>query len=322
MDKHGDFPIEEGLIARDLVFNRPLRRLRIDYCKTLSKPRLVAYLIVRNEEANMPRALDALSRYADSVIVLDNGSTDATVDICKSYPVVELVEYHPEPWHEGNLRNRALTLCRSVGAEWILSLDADEVLEEIIVEEINSLLMPLDPWIDTYAFYLLNFWEGEEYFRVDERWKPTLRIRLFRDRPHYFCGNAPTHVGPNPVNLHWKRVRISSIRLRHWGYCDVDKARAKYDFYTSKNPERDFSWLIDQSNVRLEKYVPGEGSYSIGRLEPPLSARFLRECFLAGRWLRRCHLESAENVMESFVKNCPYAAASRCLRAGYMLGVF
>ena len=321
METMGPYHIENGLISRRLGFNSELRSLRASALASEPKPRLVGGLIVKNEAKHIGRALEFMTRVADCVVVIDNGSTDTTPDICKSFPVVERVEHHPEQFHEGALRNRLLDICRELGAQWVLGLDADEVLEEQIIAEMPALLRPMDPWIDAYAFKILNFWRGEQAFRVDGKWQPSLKIRLFRLRPHHVCNMRPYHVDMNPINMHWKQVRVSSVRLLHYGYADYEDARRKHDFYVAneKDGVEDYSHLVDEAGLELETY---QSEADMGRIDERATARFLRECFFAGRWLRSCNRKEADAVTRAFREGCEAPAVTRALTLGRALNPF
>jgi glycosyltransferase involved in cell wall biosynthesis len=92
-------------------------------------------VLTRNEEANLGRTLAALARFP-RVVVLDSGSTDATLAIAEGRPNVRVCthpfESHAAQWSFG------LTQC-GLSAPWVLALDADYVLEPDLVEEIAAL---------------------------------------------------------------------------------------------------------------------------------------------------------------------------------------
>ena len=82
-------------------------------------PRLSVVIITRNEEKRITRCLQSV-QWADEIIVLDSGSTDRTVEICKRWtPHV----YETDWPGYGVQKNRGIA--RATG-DWILSIDADE----------------------------------------------------------------------------------------------------------------------------------------------------------------------------------------------------
>lgn len=97
-------------------------------------------ILTWNEEANIGRVLDKL-RWAREVVVVDSGSTDKTREICDSFAnvrtVVQPFDNHAAQWNYG-LRDAA------VASEWILALDADYVLSDALIKEIQALNPPND----------------------------------------------------------------------------------------------------------------------------------------------------------------------------------
>ena len=90
-------------------------------------------MIAMNEEANLPRTLESV-RWADEIIVVDSGSKDRTLEIAQSFGAK--TSYHAFGGH-GEQKNVALDLC---ACDWILLLDADEVLTPALQDEIRQVL--------------------------------------------------------------------------------------------------------------------------------------------------------------------------------------
>jgi glycosyltransferase involved in cell wall biosynthesis len=91
-------------------------------------------IITLNEEANIGRTLASVKDIADEIIVLDSGSTDATVAIAESYGA----RVFHEPW-KGFARQKNSSLAKAT-CDWILSLDADEEVSPELAASIKALL--------------------------------------------------------------------------------------------------------------------------------------------------------------------------------------
>jgi len=131
-------------------------------------------MIALNEEENLPRTLESV-RWADEIVLVDAGSTDRTLEIAQSFGAK--TSYHAFGGH-GEQKNVALELCRS---EWILLLDADEVLTPELQNEIRQLLAGengVEPKFGAYWIPRLNLYFG--------RWMrhgglyPDRKLRLFK----------------------------------------------------------------------------------------------------------------------------------------------
>src|SRR5580658_2288359 len=127
-------------------------------------------MIAMNEESNLPRTLESV-KWADEIIVVDSGSKDRTIEIAKSFGAK--ASYHAFGGH-GEQKNVALDLCTS---EWILLLDADEVLTPTLQSEIRQLLEG-EPQFGAYWIPRLNLYFGK-WIRHGGFY-PDRKLRLFR----------------------------------------------------------------------------------------------------------------------------------------------
>lgn len=95
---------------------------------------IAAVLIVKNEEKVLERCLRSLDM-VDQIVVVDTGSTDRTVEIAKNFTSDVEIMPKMEPFHFGEARNYA---DRYVRQDWCLTVDADEVVKEGVVNLIRK----------------------------------------------------------------------------------------------------------------------------------------------------------------------------------------
>jgi glycosyltransferase involved in cell wall biosynthesis len=105
-------------------------------------------IITLNEEANIERTLKSVQGIANEIIVVDSGSTDATVTLAKAHGA----RVFAEPWH-GFAQQKNLALAKATG-DWILSLDADEEVSPKLAASIGALLDSPQP--PPFAGYTMN----------------------------------------------------------------------------------------------------------------------------------------------------------------------
>jgi glycosyltransferase involved in cell wall biosynthesis len=105
-------------------------------------------IAVLNEERNLPRCLEAL-RGAGEIYVIDSGSTDETVDIARSFNAKVVQFHYPGGWPKK--RQWAMNTL-PLAYDWILLLDADEVLTPELAEEIRQAIR--NPCCDGYYIAL------------------------------------------------------------------------------------------------------------------------------------------------------------------------
>lgn len=126
----------------------------------------------RNEERNLPRCLDALRMWADEIVVVDSGSTDRTCEIAAAAGATILPFRYTGGWP----KKRQWALDRHPWRnEWILLLDADEVVPAPLRREIELAIKRDD--VDGFRLRYRIVFLGRELRRGDtELWK----LSLFR----------------------------------------------------------------------------------------------------------------------------------------------
>jgi tetratricopeptide (TPR) repeat protein len=95
-------------------------------------PRVMVVMIVRDEAGRVSRALDSVRGYVDSWLIVDTGSTDTTIADIEAATVGWPGLLVRRPWESfGANRTELLELARQGGrAEWLLTIDADHVVED------------------------------------------------------------------------------------------------------------------------------------------------------------------------------------------------
>jgi glycosyltransferase involved in cell wall biosynthesis len=132
--------------------------------------RLSVTVITLNEEANIRRTLESV-RWADEIIVLDSGSTDRTVAICREYTD----KVYSQEWL-GYSGQKNAAIDKATG-DWILSLDADEPVEPELAAEIKLIIASPGP-CDGYSIPRKTFFLGK-WIRHGG-WYPDYNLRLFK----------------------------------------------------------------------------------------------------------------------------------------------
>lgn len=137
--------------------------------ETPRRATLSVAIITLNEEANLPRTLASVA-WADEIVVVDSGSTDATRAVAASHGA----RFVTEPWRGfAAQKNFALPLCTS---EWVLSLDADEAVSPELAASIQQ-VMATPPSHTAYALPRRNHFLGR-WIRYGGYY-PDAKLRLF-----------------------------------------------------------------------------------------------------------------------------------------------
>jgi len=180
---------------------------------------LSVVIITFNEEQNIARCLTSLLKIADEIIVMDSRSQDKTEEICNSFGV----RFVSTDWKGyAATKNEAISY---VNNEYVLSIDADECLDENITKEIADLKE-----IGFQGVYslnrLTNYCGKWIYF---SGWNPDWKVRIF-PRTKVKWNNELVHEELIiPAEL--KATKLQG-RLHHYSYNSLQEHRQKADKYS------------------------------------------------------------------------------------------
>jgi len=182
-------------------------------------------MITKNSEKHLDEVLSALTDFKE-VIILDNGSTDNTLNIIKKYKNVRIFIEQFEGF--GRTKNRAISYASN---DWVFVLDSDEVMSEELKEEIKQTIKNFK-YSAYYVPRLNNFFgkwikHGGLY--------PDYSIRLFNKKVAKF-NDRDVHES---VICKCKKGYLKN-HLLHYAYEDIAQFIEKQNRYSSMNPKKSF----------------------------------------------------------------------------------
>nr|WP_239056854.1 glycosyltransferase [Wenzhouxiangella limi] len=193
------------------------------------KASLSVIVIVCNEADRIGRCLESVHGWADEIIVLDSGSQDDTVAICRQY--TSRVEQTDWPGF-GVQKQRAL---HRAGGDWVLSLDADEVVDPELRREIDFTLGRTTPPHQAYSLPWRTHAFGTTLHHGHWARAP---LRLFRRD----CGRFTSAAVHEKIVID-RQCRIGHLQapLHHYSYRNVEHARAKLSGYAQLQARERFA---------------------------------------------------------------------------------
>lgn len=212
-------------------------------------------IITFNEEANIGRTIESVARLADEIIVVDSHSSDRTREIA----IAMGAKVFDEDW-KGHIaqKNSALAKC---SCDWVLSIDADEVVSPELLEEIRNALP--DGNIDGYYINRKTHYLGR---LLEHAWQPDWNLRLVR------LGCAPKWDGLDPHD----RLEISSKRTK--------KMRGHIVHYSYTGIAHHFVKTIDYARISAKSYMAKGRKATFANLTINPIYAFLRLYFADGGW--------------------------------------
>ncbi|MEM1394442.1 MAG: tetratricopeptide repeat protein [Cyanobacteria bacterium P01_H01_bin.150] len=193
-------------------------------------------MIVKDEESTLSKCLSSAKKFVNEIVVLDTGSSDKTVKIAEGYGA----KVHHFEWCNdfSAARNEAL---KYVTGDWILVLDADEILAPEIIPQLREA-------IQREEYLLINLVRDE----IGAAQSPYSMVsRLFRNHPqikfshpyHALIDDSVSEIISKETQ--WQIGYIQGIAILHSGYQQsaitkknkLVKAQAGMEEFLANNPD-------------------------------------------------------------------------------------
>lgn len=186
--------------------------------------KLSVCLLTCNSARLLREVLPPLLVVADDFVVLDSGSSDATLEICHEYGLT--VHHHPYAMH-GAQMNHATSLAAH---DWVLCMDSDEILDEQTLNFILQLKAGEEPSPEQ-AWRLPRYWYvlGEEIRTIYPISSPDFPVRLFH-RTHARFNDRPVD---DKVEGYLQSTKIPG-RVRHDTFYSLHEVFSKLNSYTTR----------------------------------------------------------------------------------------
>lgn len=208
--------------------------------------KLVASMIVKNElQRFLPLTVTALKEFCDTVVVLDDGSTDGSYEYLEQAGVRVKPNDGPTFFeHEGAARQRLLDWTLESNPTHILAIDADEVVAD---GRALRAAIDYDDEQPVWTLVMEEVWKADEnhlWVRIDGGWRPHPCPILYRVTPNMgtiqqkqlSCGREPEGVrkqhgrglesGTEVLHLGWLRESERVVRYERYAVHDGGKFHA------------------------------------------------------------------------------------------------
>jgi glycosyltransferase involved in cell wall biosynthesis len=135
--------------------------------------KISAFIITKNEENKIERVLKNIKNLADEIVIVDGYSTDRTCKIAKKYGA-RIIKSRFAGFDKE--KNKGIAACRN---EWVLDIDADEILYPETIAEIKRTLE--NPKFDAYAMQRDEFFLGKKTMEIK-------LVRLYKRKVSHYEG--------------------------------------------------------------------------------------------------------------------------------------
>jgi len=188
-------------------------------------------IAIHNEEKNLPRFLDNIYDFGDEIVVVDGESTDDSVKILEKYDKNKKIKIihasNPAMFHIN--KQKALDKCTK---DWILQLDADEIIPENLKNEILAEIK--NPKFIAYWIPRLNYFLGSPLTKGGQY--PDYTLRFYKNGSVFYpCKNVHEQVELNDKN---QKIGYFKNPMYHYPYKNFKSYLDKWHRYNQKEAER------------------------------------------------------------------------------------
>ena len=201
-----------------------------------------AVVLAKNNKATIRKTLEALLEFND-VVVYDNGSSDATMNIAKAFSNVNVIEGEFKGF--GWTKNKAASYAKN---EWILIVDSDEVVDATLRETLQT------KKLDKETVYIINFRAFYKNREVKHcGWNNQKIKRLYNKNVTTYNAND-VH---EDIIINGLKTEILAGNMEHYSYQSIEQFVAKANTYST---------LFAQNNAGKKNSSPTKaflnGAYS------------------------------------------------------------
>lgn len=199
---------------------------------------------------NLPRAVASMRRVCGAVIGYDDGSTDGSgawaQDNLDHVIVGRENAWKDEILHKQLMLERARQLYAS---DWILWLDADEVLSAPLVRYLNEREFPHD--LTGIRIREVNLWRQPDLYRVDRSFGSGAFLRVFRPQLNYIVRSG-LHQRQFPRGADRNILELKETPIIHYSWDSPEKIQAKYERYKAQGQRgENLDRLLDDPEAEL-----------------------------------------------------------------------
>lgn len=198
--------------------------------------KLSVVIISKNEERLIESVVQAARKVTDDIILIDSGSSDRTVALATSAGARCI----DQVWLGYSATKNFGTA--QAKHDWILSLDADEVMDDALIDQLNTLSLSRDC---IYELSRITNYCGQ--WIKHSGWYPDYITRLYHKEDHHWNEKL---VHESLTDIASKKVTLLSGLLLHYSYASLEQHQAKCDKYAKYRAQE---WIASHKKPAILK---------------------------------------------------------------------
>jgi len=225
----------------------------------MKKYKIICICQVYNEleKGNLKRFFEYAKPIVDSIIIYDDASTDGSYEYALQHTKYVIRGLQNDFQDEGNHKKIMLEKAIKMKADFILWLDADEILTSNAKTQLQKICQQcVKEDIDGISFHEINLWRSKTWHRVDSLYNEGWFVRLWRVTPnlHFKKIESGLHKIPYPQSIE-KIKKNCELKVIHYGFASKKALAYKYLIYKTYG-QRGYNMLdrfINEEKLELKR---------------------------------------------------------------------
>lgn len=204
---------------------------------------IIASLVYNEEHRFLEKYLNSISKLTNKIVIIDDGSTDNSLNICSKYTSnifqTNRVFDDKEPELRKMLWDKTILLAQD--GDFILNSDCDEIFTENSLNHFEEAIYNCNKLgADALGWTKYDMWNKNQYREENPYWIASKKIWIwcvkYKKNYNYYWRNNKHHGGSVPINSYFCAYP-SKLQIQHWAYSTLELREEKVNFYKRIDPE-------------------------------------------------------------------------------------